>query len=119
MMALGSAVYLSSLGKEGFREAARQNLLKAHYAFEQLLAIPGVKPLFKAPFFNEFALDLPMDPEKLNQQLFKEGFLGGLPLKRWYPELPNGWLVCVTEARSKGEIDRFAEAVGTVVSDRR
>jgi glycine dehydrogenase subunit 1 len=119
MMALGAAVYLASLGKEGFREVARQNLLKAHYTSEKLLAIPGVKPLFKAPFFNEFALDLPMDPERLNQQLFKEGFLGGLPLKRWVPELPNGWLIAVTEARSKAEIDRFAEAVSTVVSDRR
>lgn len=119
MMALGAAVYLGSLGKEGFREVARQNLLKSHYCFEQLTRISGVKPLFHASFFNEFALELPMDPERLNQQLFKEGFLGGLPLKRWYPELTNGWLVCVTEARSKSQIDRFAAAVGTVVSDRR
>ncbi|MBI3616481.1 MAG: aminomethyl-transferring glycine dehydrogenase subunit GcvPA [Candidatus Omnitrophica bacterium] len=111
MMALAAAVYLVSLGKEGFREVAAQNLLKAHYGFDRMVRIPGVRPLFKAPFFNEFALEMPVDPELLNQRLLKEGFLGGFPLKRWDPALAKGWLVCITEARSKEEIDRFVAAV--------
>lgn len=115
MMALASAVYLCSLGKEGFREVAHQNLQKAHYCFDQLTRIKGVRPLFQAPFFNEFALEMPLDPELINRRLLKEGFLGGFPLQRWDPIFSKGWLVCVTEARAKEEIDRFVAAVGKAI----
>ncbi|MBI3318218.1 MAG: aminomethyl-transferring glycine dehydrogenase subunit GcvPA [Candidatus Omnitrophica bacterium] len=111
MMALGAAVYLASLGKEGMRELALQNLFKARYCFEELTQKTSLRPLLKGPFFNEFAVTAPRDPERLNEALLKEGFLGGFPLKRWEPNLANGWLLCVTEARTKEEIDRFVEAV--------
>ncbi len=111
MMALAAAVYLASLGKEGFREVAAQNLQKAHYCFDQITKVPGIEPLFRAPFFNEFAVQLPVDPEEVNRKLLKAGFIGGLPLKRWEPELSNGYLIAVTEARSKEQIDGFVSAV--------
>jgi len=34
-----------------------------------------------------------------------------LALKRYYPELPNGWLLAVTEKRTKAEMDAFVQAV--------
>ena len=111
MMALASAVSLGAMGKIGFRELALHNLQKAHYCFDQLTKIPGVKALFPAPFFNEFALEMPIDPERLNRNLLEEGFLGGLPLKRWDRQYPNGWLVCATEVHDRAAIDRFVLAV--------
>ena len=115
MMAMAAAVYLSSLGRNGFQEMARQNLQKSHYCFDRLVKLPGVKPLFPAPFFNEFALQLPADPEQVNRRLLKAGFLGGFPLKRWDPALKNGWLLCVTETRSKEQMDHFVTAVGEAI----
>ncbi len=111
MMALAAAVYLAALGKEGVREVAIQCVKKAHYGFQKLIQLPGVRPLFTRPFFHEFTLELAVDPDLLNQGLLKEGFLGGFPLKFWETNYPNGWLVCITESRSKEEIDRFVEAV--------
>ena len=111
MIALGAAVYLSALGKEGFRELALHNLQKAHYCRDRLTEIPGVRQIFPGSFFNEFALEMPVDPERLNRNLLKEGVLGGFPLKRWNHDLENGWLVCVTEIHSKAAIDRFVQAV--------
>ncbi len=111
MMALAAAVYLSSLGKEGFRELALHNLQKAHYCRDRLLKVPGVRMLFPGAFFNEFALELPADPDRLNRTLLAQGFLGGFPLKDWDRNLKNGWLVCATEIHDKAAIDRFAEAV--------
>ena len=111
MMAIAATVYLGALGKEGLHEVALQNLLKAHTCFEQLTKLPGVKTLFPKPFFNEFAVELPIDPERVNRRLLKEGLLGGFPLKRWDPHLENGWLVCVTETNSRAGIDRFVQAV--------
>ncbi|MCM8812181.1 MAG: aminomethyl-transferring glycine dehydrogenase subunit GcvPA [Candidatus Omnitrophica bacterium] len=116
MMALAAAVHLGSLGKEGFREVAFQNLQKAHYCLDRLSTVRGVQPLFKAPFFNEFAVSLPADPEEVNGRLLEKGFLGGLPLRRWDPSLRSGWLLAVTEARSREQIDRFVQAVQEILS---
>lgn len=111
--ALAVNMALSALGKEGLRDMAYQSLQKAHYAFNQLTAIPGVEPMFPGkPFFKEFVLKLPQDPEKVNEALLEHKIIGGLPLKRFYPELENGMLVCVTELRTKEEIDCFAERLG-------
>jgi len=111
MMALAASVTLAALGTKGFQDLALQNLQKAHYCFERLIQIPGIKPLFAKPFFNEFALRIPVDPDQLNHKLFEQGFVGGWALKHWNPEQLNGWLLCVTEARSKEEIDRFVQTV--------
>ena len=111
MMALGAAVYLGAMGKEGFRELATQNLQKAHYCFDQMAKIPGVTALFPAPFFNEFALQMPVDPERLNRELLAQGILGGFPLKRWDRRMADGWLLCVTEVQDRASIDRFTLAV--------
>ena len=38
---------------------------KAHYAASALAQIPGVSLRFAAPFFKEFALELPKSPERV------------------------------------------------------
>jgi len=112
MCALAAAIYLCALGREGFREVAEQNAAKAHYAHERLTAIPGVTPLFpKAAFFNEFALRLPSPAAALNERLLARGILGGLDLGRVDTHLDRGWLVCVTETKTKEDIDALAAAV--------
>ncbi len=109
--ALGAAVYMAALGPDGMRRVAEVNARRAHYAIEQLTALPGISRAFAAPVFNEFVVRTPLPPEQLNARLSEKGFLGGLALGAWYPELPDGWLVCVTEARTRGQIDAFVEAV--------
>ena len=37
------------------------------------------------------------------------GYLAGVPLGQWYPELDDCFLVAVTEKRTKAEIDGLAE----------
>jgi glycine dehydrogenase subunit 1 len=118
MMALAAAVYMASHGQRGFRDLAEQNLRKAHYACEQLSKIPGIKPVFEKPFFNEFALELPIDPETLNRRLEAKGFLGGFPLARWDAQWKRGWLVCVTEVQTKESIDAFVRAVAESCNER-
>ncbi len=62
-------------------------------------------------FFKEFAVRLLTDPQTVNKALISKGFLGGLALKRYYPELRNGWLLAVAEKRTKAEMDAFVQAV--------
>ncbi len=109
--ALAAGIYMAALGKTGMHRVAEINARRAHYARKRLTAIPGVRAAFDGPVFNEFVLRMPVDPERLNERLVERGILGGLALGRWYPELADGWLVCVTEARSRAQIDALADAV--------
>ena len=45
------------------------------------------------------------------KQLEGQGILGGLPLAREYPELVDGFLVCVTEQKQRAEIDALVAAL--------
>jgi glycine cleavage system P protein (glycine dehydrogenase) subunit 1 len=111
LCALAATVHLTLLGKEGLREMAEQNVAKAHFALRELEKIPGVKRSFSAPFFNEFAVELPRSVKMVNAELLKAKMIGPHVLGMAYPELSKHALVCVTETTSRGEIERFASGV--------
>lgn len=107
LCALLAAIFLCTLGKEGVRQLAEQNLKKAHYLrgrLEDSLVFPG-------PTFNELTIRCQEDPYELNRRLFKEGIIGGLPLEKYFPDRADQMLVCVTEQNSRRDIDRFVEVV--------
>ena len=112
--ALIAAVYLSTLGRQGVRHVAELCARKAHYARERIASVPGYALAFSAPTFNEFVVRCPVPPAEINRKLLAHGILGGLPLGRFYPEYENGWLVCVTERRTREEIDRLVDHLETV-----
>lgn len=103
--ALAATVYLSTLGKQGIKEVAEQCAKKAHYTFNELIKTGKYKPLSNKPFFNEFVIKSSADTKAINGELLKNGILGGFELKKAYPELDNSLLLCVTEKRTKNEID--------------
>ncbi|HBT47048.1 MAG TPA: aminomethyl-transferring glycine dehydrogenase subunit GcvPA [Peptococcaceae bacterium] len=111
LCALAATIYLSCLGKEGLKEVARQCLLKAHYTYNELLKIEGLKPVFAGPFFHEFALRARKDPSEVAARLREAGIAGGLDLGPFYPELEGAMLFCVTEVRTRAEIERLIEAM--------
>jgi glycine dehydrogenase subunit 1 len=111
LCALAATVHLTLLGKEGIREMAEQNLAKAQFALSELEMIPGVKRSFAAPFFNEFAVELPRSVKIVNAELLKSKIVGPFVLGSAYPELSKHALVCVTETTSRGEIEKFVAGV--------
>lgn len=111
LWALGATVYLSLMGKQGLRQAAELSLQNAHYAWAQITALPGYEPVFSGPFFQEFVVRCPEDPVVLNKRLFdNHGIIGGLPLTM-YDGLNDCLLFCVTEMRTKNEIDALVTAL--------
>ena len=111
LFALRAAIHLTALGPVGLRETAESCARKAHYAADQLAAIPGVELRFHAPFFKEFAIKVPANVDALLVQLREQGYHAGLPLGTWYPQFADCLTVAVTENRSKLEIDGLAGAV--------
>jgi glycine dehydrogenase subunit 1 len=113
--ALAATVYVSYMGKQGMQEVAKQNLQKAHYAQKRLAALPQVKALFTAPFFNEFAIQLDADITYVNRQLLEAGIVGGYDLGQTYPEYKNCMLLAVTELRTKEDIDLLVERLEAIL----
>jgi glycine dehydrogenase subunit 1 len=111
LIANGTAFYLALLGRQGLRDVASQNLAKSHYACQQWTQVPGVRAVFSAPFFNEFVLQTKMPAEELQQALLRQNIVGGLPIEKWFPELGHASLWCVTETKTKEDIDQAAKVL--------
>jgi glycine dehydrogenase subunit 1 len=104
LVALMANIFMTVYGKVGLRELAKQNLAKAAYAATQFGKHAQV--LFAgAPRFNEFVVQTQEDPYVINSRLLGHKIVGGLPLRKFFPELGNAALWCCTEMTSRSAID--------------
>lgn len=113
--ALAATIYMSLVGKEGIKEVALRCANNARYTHESLLKTGKFKDMFGKPFFKEFAVAADTDIKELNEDLHHKGYIGGLMLEKKFPWLKGGWLVAVTEKRTKEEIDDFVRKAGDAV----
>jgi glycine dehydrogenase subunit 1 len=114
LIALMATIYLVSLGPRGLREVALQNLRKAAYAKERLGKVQGCRPRFGGPTFNEFVVRTKKRPAPLLRQLLRKQIIGGVDLGRFYPELADCLLLCVTEQKTRDQIDALCAALGGI-----
>ncbi len=110
LCALGAAMYMASLGKKGIRELARLNYDKAEYLKDQLRKA-GFKIRFDGPTFNEFVVEFPGSFEPTYNRLLEEKTVAGLPLAPYFPELANHYLMCVTETKTKEDMDTLIRGI--------
>jgi len=111
LYALMATIYLSTMGRRGVREVAEQNAQKAHYAAKRIAAVAGYRLRFSAPFFNEFVVSCPKPSEEILLKLAGNKIIGGLALSRFFPQMKNEILMCVTETTTKDELDSLVEAL--------
>jgi glycine dehydrogenase subunit 1 len=109
LCALAVTVYLSILGRQGLRSLAEANYQAAHAAAARLEAA-SVSRRFSAPFFNEFVVRAPAAASRW-EALARDGVVAGFPLGRWYPELADSLLLCVTETHRTEDVDRLVSAL--------
>ena len=112
LFALRATVYLAQLGPQGLRETANLCLQKSRYAAEQLCHHERFSLAFERPTFKEFVIrDAENRVDELLKSALERGYLAGVPLGRWYPELADCFLVAVTEKRTRAEIDGLVDAL--------
>src|SRR5579883_2078671 len=111
LLAVGATIYLAALGKQGFRELGELCLQKAHYAFRQITSVPGFSATFSSPFYDEFVVTIPGSIQQLQRSLLRQGIIGGYDLSRDYPNMKNAMMFCVTETRTKEDIDLLVTAL--------
>ncbi len=107
LVALMATICLTVYGREGVRELAGHNLAKAAYA-AQTMSQHGELLFAGAPRFHEFVLRTEETPDELNGRLLEQKIIGGLDLRKWYPELGNATLWCATELNTRAQMDAAA-----------
>jgi glycine dehydrogenase subunit 1 len=119
--AFAGVVYLSWLGRRGIVELDELLLARTHYARETLAALPGVEKLHEQPVIREFALRLDADVASVRRRCAREGVNPGADLHALTgrAEDRGGLLVAITERRSRADIDRLADVLGTAVAAER
>ncbi len=106
LIALMATVFMSLCGKQGLRELALQNLSKAHYL------AGGLERPFSGRFFNEFVVKPKRHSvEDALRILLEKKILGGVALKRFYPELGDCLLLCATEMNRRQDMDAVKEVL--------
>jgi glycine dehydrogenase subunit 1 len=112
LFALRATIYLALLGPQGLRETANLCLHKSRYAAEQLCKSKRFELAFDAPTLKEFVLrDRQNQVDDLLAKALDAGFLAGVPLGQWYPDLNDCLLVAVTEKRTKQEVDALVQTL--------
>lgn len=105
LMALYVTIYMSLMGHKGLKEVNKLSYAGAHYLAEQLVATGKCAMVYDKPFLNEFAVRTTVCPKKIQTALLEKGILGGVRIA------DDMLLFCVTEQRSKAEIDLLVETV--------
>ncbi|MBS1237856.1 MAG: glycine dehydrogenase [Deltaproteobacteria bacterium] len=101
---MAATMYMACLGASGIRELSQLNHDKAEYLKKQLRNA-GCRIPFASPTFNEFVVEMPQVFEKTFARLLEKKIVAGLSLKTYYPELKRPYLFCVTETKSKEDMD--------------
>jgi glycine dehydrogenase subunit 1 len=110
LMALMVNIFMTVYGKVGLKELAKQNMAKTAYAATRF-AKHGEVLFTASPRFNEFVVRTSETPHAINGRLLGHKIVGGLPLKKFYPELGNAALWCCTELTTRSAIDTAAGLV--------
>ena len=109
LYALAAAVYLATMGKNGMKQIGTLCVNKANYAANVISKLDGFDLAYpNAQFFKEFVIRCQSSPKQINEYLRTNGITGGLALEGIVPGLEDCILICVTESRTKEEIDHFA-----------
>lgn len=117
LMALAATVYLSLMGKEGLPKVANLCLQKAHYAAEQIGAVPGFELAYDAPFFNEFTVKTPVPAAEVNRFLLSRDIVGGFDLGTVDPALDHYLILAFTELTTRRQIDDLVATLSSLVPE--
>lgn len=114
LAAMGSGIYLSTVGWKGLKEAASQSFHKAHYLYKRLTEELKLKPLADQDFFNEFTLVIP-NAERVLVDMELQGIFSGVGLGQFFPDLKDAVTIAVTEKRTKEEMDAYVDLMKKVL----
>lgn len=120
LMVTAATIYMALLGQAGLRRVAAASHANCMALAEALTALPGVERVFPGPAFHEVVLRLDRPVAPVLEALAEQGIVGGYDLSQdadlFGGDLGHALLVCATETRTSDDIQRYADALGAVLS---
>jgi glycine dehydrogenase subunit 1 len=113
LCAVGSAAYISLLGRDGLKKVAMKCYENAHNLAKGIGSIKGFKaPVFGADFYCEFAARTPQKADDLLRELSGSSILGGVKLSDHTTGFDeNHMLVASTEVHASQDIETYLTAL--------
>jgi len=115
LVAVGAAVYVSTLGANGMIDIAKRNMERSRKLMSLLSKVKGVEMVFDNIHFNEFVIRLSKDVSKVNAELLKKGVMGGVPLKGHVKGMDDCMLIATTEMHSDEDHNKLVHALKKVL----
>ena len=108
LMVTAATIYMSLLGFDGIKRVAKRSHANTTRLVEGLCAVDGIERLYDGPYFHEVALKLDRSVAPVLATLAERNILGGYDLTEYADT--DALLVCATETKTDGDIDRCIEA---------
>jgi glycine dehydrogenase subunit 1 len=114
---LAWTIHMTLLGEEGLRRLATLNHEKAIELADTLGRVKGVEVLTKR-FFNEIAIRVPGNAQKVVDALTEKGVIGGVAMSRLDPNagMDDVIITCATEMNTEADIAAYADALKKVIA---
>ena len=108
LAALAVTTFLGVAGRKGLRKLAALNTVRAHQLADRLASEVGLAPIFSAPFFNEFTIEVP-ESKRWFDDCVQRGVVPGVRVDDLEGGSGDGGdnrvLVTVTEVNSDADFD--------------
>ncbi len=113
---LAWTVHMTLLGEQGLRQLATLNHERAIELADALGRVKGVEVLTKR-FFNEIAIRVPGDAQKVVDALAEKGVIGGVAMSRLNPKagMYDLLITCATEMNTDKDIAAYVAALKAVL----
>lgn len=112
-----ATMYMSLMGSRGLENTASCCYENLKFLEQGLQAIETVQFPFHVHHFHELVFTLDVDADEVLRRMADRGVLAGLSLQKYYPELTNCILVCVTETKTKQDIEHYLSQLSAVISE--
>jgi glycine dehydrogenase subunit 1 len=116
LMVIAATIHMALLGPQGLERVAGACHANTHRLVEMLGALQGVEPVFTGEYFHEAVVRVPRPLPELLDTLARGSILGGYGLRADYPELADALLVCATETKTAGDLQRYQDAMAQALS---
>jgi glycine dehydrogenase subunit 1 len=111
LLVTAATIHMALLGPQGLARVARRCMSNTRELRDRLGAIDGIRGTFDRPSFHEATLTLRRPAQSIIDDLARSGIIAGVALGEDYPELGDALLVCATETKTIGDIERFVVAM--------
>ena len=111
LMVTASTIYMALLGSNGLRNVAAHCIKNTQTLKDKLADVNGVKLLFKDSGFHEFVIQVERPADEIIADMAAKGYVAGVNISADYPDLGQCLLLCVTETKSKEDLDDFVMAL--------